>query len=182
MQSITRLRTILERLADADHYLFAARDFSPAFPDLSDSALNALLSRANRSGLLARICKGVYLYPRVAYPRGFELFHAAARLRADNFNYISLETALSDASVISQVPTNWITLMSSGRSHTVACGPFGTIEFVHTKKRPSDMTGMLSYDESCRLWRASVSLALQDMRATRRSPDLVDWSAANEHV
>ena len=31
------------------------------------------------------------------------------------FNYISLETALSDEGVISQIPINRITIMSTGR-------------------------------------------------------------------
>jgi len=62
------------------------------------------------------------MYPRVAYPAGLVLFHTGARLRASGFNYISLETILSDAGVISQIPMNWITLMSSGRTTTVSCG------------------------------------------------------------
>lgn len=182
MQSIAKLRAILERLADSDHYLFATRDFAPVFPDLSEMALNALLSRANRSGLLERVCKGIYLYPQADYAHGLELYHAAARLRADNLNYISLETALSEAGVISQIPLGWVTLMSTGRSHTVECGRFGAIEFVHTERRARNLDGMLSYDERCRLWRASIPLALRDMRSTRRSLDLVDWSIVDELV
>ena len=182
MQNAVKLRTLLERFADPDRYLFATRDFAPVFGDLSDAALNALLSRAQRSGLLVRVCRGIYLYPRAEYPRGLELFHAAARLRADRFNYISLETALSDAGVISQVPVNWVTVMSSGRSHRVSCGRFGTIEFVHTKKLSADLWRMLSYDGRCRMWRASVQLAVREMRATHRSVDLVDWRVVDEHV
>jgi hypothetical protein len=118
----------------------------------------------------------------VDYPRGLVLFHAAARLRADTFNYISLETALSDAGVISQIPINWVALMSSGRSSTIRCGAWGTIEFVHTCKGPDDVASQLHYDARCHLWRASVGLAVQDMRATRRNMDLIDWSIVNESV
>lgn len=182
MQSVVKLRGMLERLADSEHYLFAARDFAPAFPELSNSALNALLSRAARSGLLERVTKGIYIYGRADYARGFELFHAAARLRAAGLTYISLETALSDAGVISQVPLGWITLMSSGRSHTVDCGRFGAIEFVHTERAADEVEGRLSYDYRCRLWRADVTLALGDMRRTRRQLDLIDWSVVGESV
>ncbi len=182
MQSIVKLKTMLERLADSEHYLFAARDFAPAFPELSDSALNVLLSRAARSGVLERVTKGIYIYGRVEYQRGFELFHTASRLRANSLNYISLETALSDAGVISQVPLGWITLMSSARSHTVGCGRFGNIEFVHTERVPGDVKGKLSYDHRCRMWRADVALAISDMRRTRRPLDLIDWSMVNEPV
>ena len=98
------------------------------------------------------------------------------------FNYLSLETVLSDASVIPQVPMNWITLMSSGRSHVVDCGDFGHIEFVHTAQRPAEIGGELSYDVDRRLWRASVKQAIRDMRATRRSMELIDEEMLHELV
>ena len=110
------------------------------------------------------------------------LFHAAARMRANAFNYLSLETALSDAGAISQVPMNWISLMSSGRSHVVNCGDYGHIEFVHTAQHPNDLVGELAYDPDRRLWRASVRQALRDMKATRRSMELVNEEALYEFV
>jgi predicted transcriptional regulator of viral defense system len=182
MQPIRELSRTLETLASAEHYLFALDDLRCVLPGASPSAFKALLSRAQKSGLLQRVCKGIYLYPRVPYPAGLVLFHAAARLRADTFNYLSLETVLSDAGIVSQIPLNWITLMSSGRSHIVNCGAFGHLEFVHTKRRPVDVAGQLTYDPQCRLWRASPALALRDMKITRRNVDLVDWSLANELV
>ena len=151
-------------------------------PEQSQGGFKALVCRGVKGGLLKRICHGLYLYPEVEYPSGLVLFHAAARLRAGAFNYISLETALSDAGVISQIPMSWITVMSSGRSHIVNCGDFGRIEFVHTKKRPENLTHHLIYDPHCRLWRASVALAMKDMQATKRSTDLIDWNVANELV
>ena len=89
---------------------------------------------------------------------------------------------MSDAGIISQIPMNWITLMSSGRSHVVQCGDFGHIEFVHTRKQPAAVVDQLTYDSRCRLWRASVALALRDMKATGRNMDLIDREAARELV
>jgi hypothetical protein len=109
-------------------------------------------------------------------------FHIAALLRSDEFNYISLETALSDAGVISQIPINWISIMSSDRSNIISCGELGTIEFVHTEQKPSQLVDQLSYDESCKLWRASIPLALRDMKAARRNCDLIDWEVASEFI
>jgi len=182
MQPIRQLTRNLERLANAEHYLFAPDDLRALFPSTTASAFKTLLSRAGRGGHLARVCRGLYLYERVDYSRGMVLFHAAARLRADTFNYISLETALSDAGAISQVPINSITVMSAGRSNTIDCGVWGTITFVHTRKGPGAVADQLHYDRRCHLWRASVGLAVQDMRATRRSLDLVDWSVVHESV
>ena len=182
MQSIKQLTRALGDLASPEHYLFTQTDLRAVLPALSDAALNTLLSRAVTEGHLARVCRGIYLYPRVDHPRGLLLFHAAARLRADTFNYISLETALSDVGVISQIPINRVTLMSSGRSNIIRCGSWGVIEFVHTSKRPDEIAEQLRYDQRCHLWRASVALALRDMRATRRNMDLIDWSVVNESV
>lgn len=182
IQPIKQLSRVIESLASDDHCLFTLSDLRASLPAISSGAFKVLLSRAEKSGLFKRICRGLYLYPKVQYQRGLLLFHAAARLRADEFNYISFETALSDAGVISQVPINWITLMSSGRSNVIRCGDWGTIEFIHTSKKPNDLNEHLEYDQRCRLWRASVALALRDMKTTRRDLDLIDWSVANESV
>jgi len=180
MQPLRQLREVLHALADREHCVFAASDFAAAVPECRQ--LPVLLSRASKAGVLRRVCKGIYLYPVRDYFGGDLLFHAAARLRAMEFNYLSLETVLSDASVIPQVPMNWITLMSSGRSHVVDCGDFGHIEFVHTVQRPAEIGGELSYDADRRLWRASVKQAIRDMRATRRSMELIDEEVLRELV
>ena len=175
MQPIKKLATMLQALVGQNHYLFSLSDLAPAFGEYRQ--LPVLLSRAAKAGLVGRVCRGVYLYPPLGYPGGQLLFHTAAKLRAAEFNYISLETALSDAGVISQVPMNWITLMSSGRSHIVDCGDQGHIEFVHTDQRPEYLANELQYDHDRRLWRASVKQALRDMKATQRSMELVNKEA-----
>lgn len=180
MQPMKRLAQVLQALGDREHCLFSSSDLSAVVG--GGVQMPVLLSRAVKAGFLRRVCRGIYLYLRGDYPSGNILFHAASRLRAGEFNYISLETALSDAGVISQVPINWITLMSSGRSHVVDCGAFGHIEFVHTAQRPEDLAGELAYDAGRRLWMASVRQALRDMKATRRGMDLVDMEAARELV
>lgn len=172
MQPLRRLGETLRSLGDREHCLFAAADLAGAVPGCGQLAV--LLSRAAKGGLLRRVCKGIYLYPVADYRAGHLLFHAAARLRADAFNYLSLETVLSDVGVISQVPINWISLMSSGRSHVVDCGDYGHIEFVHTAQRPDAIASELVYDPDRRLWQASVRQALRDMKATRRSLELVN--------
>jgi hypothetical protein len=106
----------------------------------------------------------------------------AARLRAAHFNYISLETVLSEAGLISQIPLSRIALMSSGRSSVISCGGYGEIEFVHTSKKAAELAAELTYSPRLQLWQASVALALQDMQDTRRDTGLVDWEAAREFV
>ena len=182
MQPIKQLTQVLAGLADAEHCLFALHELRAVLPDHGPGAFKAVINRAERSGLLRRVCRGLYLHVASGVAGGLLLYHAAARLRAGQFNYISLESALSDAGVISQVPMNWVTVMSSGRSQRISCGDFGTIEFVHTRKQPAALANRLDYDARCHLWRASIALAIQDMKATGRNMDLIDWEAANVTV
>lgn len=177
---LKKLRALLDRVADERHYLFGPRDFAPQFPELSDSALAMLLVRAVADGLLVSVCRGIYLYDRASRPQGLLLYHAASKLRAGTFNYISLESALSDAGVISQMPQQWLTVMSGGRSSIIDCGVYGTIEFIHSSRTPASLVGKVLNDERCGLWRASVDLALEDMKRCRRPLDLIDWSAVDE--
>jgi hypothetical protein len=181
-QPVTSMIKTLNDLVDRDRCLFALSDLRGALPDLSGGAFRTMISRAEKKGVLARVCRGLYLYRQPDCEQGLMLFHAAARLRAGEFNYISLETALSDAGVISQVPVNWVTIMSSGRRNIIRCGKWGSIEFVHTSRQPAEWRDDLTYDARCRLWRASVSLAIRDMRLTRRTMDLIDREVADELV
>lgn len=181
-QPFSILSQALGKLADSSHYLFRPSGLRPLLPGLSDGAFKTLLSRAESVGLLRRVCRGVYLYPHTDYPAGLILYHTAALLRSEYFNYLSLESVLSELGIISQLPLNWITLMSSGRSNQVDCREFGTIEFVHTRKLSENLVGQLVFDTRYHLWRADSALALQDMKDTRRSLDLVNLELLDESV
>jgi hypothetical protein len=101
--------------------VLAASDLATAVPECRK--LSVLLSRAIKTGLLWRVCKDVYLYPVRDYPAGHLLFHAEARLRAAEFNYISLEKVLSDASVIP--PRHSVAPTAFGRKHGPSAHPKG---------------------------------------------------------
>lgn len=182
MQPRKILMEWLQEHANHDRYLFNLRDIKGLFPKLSEKALKTLLSRTAQQGPLERICRGLYAYKSPLFSKGLLLFHAASYLRSNEFNYISLETLLSDAGVISQIPINYITIMSSGSSYKIDCGRYGTIEFVHTTQKPTAIMDELIYDKECRLWRASIQLALRDMKKTRRNCDLIDWDIVNEFI
>lgn len=181
MQPIRRLEQTLAVLADRDRCVFSASDLVGAIPD-SGGRISVLLSRATKAGLLKRVCRGIYYYPQRDYPIGNLLYHAAARLRSKEFQYLSLESVLSDHGVISQIPFQWITLMTSGRSNVIHCGDYGRIEFVHTAQTAREVAGNLTYHAERRLWSASVRQAMRDMKATQRSLDLVDREVLDELV
>lgn len=162
--------------------MFTLQDFRSLFPQLSQKAFKTLMHRAVKTNVLERICRNLYAYKADLYSKGRLLFHAVACLRSSEFNYISLETALSDFGIISQIPLNTITIMSSGRSNIITCQRFGMIEFIHTKQKPEHIIHQLTYDQNLRLWRASPKLALRDMKITHRNCDLINWDTLNEFI
>lgn len=182
MQPIEKLTNAIEIIPDhPGGHFFTLADLRTILPELSSGAFKTLLSRATKKNLLKRVCRGLYADAKNK-PTGLELYHIAARLRAHELNYISLETVLSDTGVISQIPLQWITLMSSGRSQIIDCGDIGHIEFIHTKKKPEDLVDQLYYDKRHHLWRANVKLALEDMKHTRRNLDLINWTVVDELI
>ena len=182
MQPIQKISKILSEIANPEHYLFALSDLQSIIPNYHRQNLKEVIRRIEKRGLLKRVCRGIYLYEQVDYPQGLILYHTAAKLRAGELNYLSLESVLSDLGVISQVPMNWITLMSSGRSYIVDCGEFGHIEFIHTKRPQKQKNSELTYDSVHHLWRASAKLALRDMKLTHRKTDLINKEALHELI
>ncbi|MES2200131.1 MAG: hypothetical protein V4489_08200 [Chlamydiota bacterium] len=182
MRNYRVLENWLKKNASPKQYLFLYIDFKALFPDLSPSAFKTLLSRSVKRDLLERICKGVYAYKESIPSNGLILFHVAALMRTCEFNYITLETILSEYGAISQIPINRITIMSSGRSHILSCGKYGTIEFIHTKQKPEQLVNSLCYDPLCNMWKASIKLAVKDMKNTHRNLDLIDRETLYELI
>jgi len=167
-----KLKVNLELLASSEHYLFSVSDFASLFSEKSSTALLVLLGRAVKSGILDRVCRGFYIYKKVAYPKDLLLYHLAGRLRSFNFCYLSLESVLSENGIISQIPLGCITLMTSGRSGIINCNQYGRIEFTHTKKNYKDIGHFLTYNFRYKLWCASAQLALQDLHDVGRQKSL----------
>ena len=160
------------------YILLTSVDIHNLLPELSPAAFRSMLSRYENTGIIKRVCKGLFKYPADAPEDGLLLYRAAARLRAGEFQYISLESALSDAGMISQVPVNCLTLMTSGRSYTYMCGKYGRLEYRHTAQSPASLADSLIWDERAGLWRATVSQATRDLRRCGRSLDLLEENMA----
>ncbi len=182
MQPIKTLTKWLQQHTGSENYLFTLHDLQPVCSTISNTAFKTLLSRAVKQGILERVCRGLYAFNGASNSNGLLLFHAAAYIRSNEFNYISLETALSGAGIISQIPLAHVTIMSSGRSNKIPCGNFGTIEFIHTSCKPTEIMDRLIYDETHRLWRANPKLAFEDMKKTHRDCSLINRDILNESI
>jgi hypothetical protein len=182
MQIMQYLHDWFDKHVNRQHFLFSMTDMRALFPGHSAGAYKGIIHRAVRKGYLIRICHSLYTFKDKVPRDGLTLFHIARHLRSQEFNYLSLETVLSEAGVISQIPLSRIFVMSSGRSSIVDCGKYGSIEFVHTVRTPLDVMDQIFYDKQYKMWRAMVPLALQDMKRTKRNMDLIDWDEVDEYL
>lgn len=130
----------IKRLAEFDQrgrYVFAARDMAKVFPEDSPprGGRDATLKRLVTDGILERPSKGVYLYA-LSKNKGKDTLELIAKtLRRGEYNYVSLESALSEyGGVISQIPVGRLTVVTTGRKGEYQT-PYGVIEFTHTNVR-----------------------------------------------
>lgn len=164
---------MLRQFADEQRYLFTPADLAGLLPRATPTAFKSLLSRLVDRGELERVCRGLYRPAWVDPAPGLLLYHAAARLRASVFCYLSLESVLSETGDLPQIPMQRVLLMTRGRSGEISCGPYGVIEFTHTEQRPEKVMSNLVYDPKRRLWCANRMQALRDLRRTGRHLDLL---------
>lgn len=136
MNLMTAVNTF-EKFANQDRNIFLTRDLEILFPDESQKTLQKSVDRLVSANVLKRASKGVYIYSHGSlgpYP----LERLAENIRRGHYNYVSLESALSQYGVISQIPIDRLTIMSTGRSGEFKT-PWGVIEITHTKKKPFEI-------------------------------------------
>ncbi len=181
MQSVLYLESILEQVSSKNHFLYSKSDLRNLFPGVTEGNFNMLLSRAVGRRSLERVCKGIYVYTKVPFIQSEVLCRTAAKLRSSFVSYISLETVLSENSLISQQMPGWVTIMTTGRSGIILCGRFGTVEFVHTAKSFGDIAQNLFLDKNSGMLKARPAQAYRDMVSSRRTTlGLVDLDGIKE--
>lgn len=169
--------TAIERLNAFDNkgrYVFASRDLAKIFHEDSPRAFNAGLNRLVKDGVLTRAIRGVYVYNHAKSKDAYTLERIVLALRRGEYNYLSLESALSAYGVISQIPIGRITVMMTGRSEEHKT-PFGVIEFTHTKRSPEQILQDMYFGDSP-LRQATKKTAVRDLRRVGPNTHLIDES------
>ena len=115
---------------------FSRADLGVLFPHDNDAAFTSGLNRLLKARFLMRAARGVYVN-MLSNNQANRLEAVAKCLREGCVNYISLESALSQQGVISQIPMR-LTVMTTGRKGTFHT-PFGVIEFTHTSRPLMDV-------------------------------------------
>lgn len=170
--------TAIKRLSDWDErgrYVYTLHDLGRIFPEDSLKTLKEGVARLVRSGLLQRVCRGVYVYALARSRDSHTIERIAKALRRGEYNYVSNESALSEYGAISQAPVDRLTVMTTGRRGTYRT-PYGTIEFTHTSRSFLDvLAGMRDVGRPLRL--ATPQAAWRDLKRVGRNTHLVDEGA-----
>jgi hypothetical protein len=171
LQTVAAIK-ILNEWDTKGRYVFTKRDLVKLLGDAADAALNKTLIRLAHAGVLLRAARGVYVYAQSSHIDGYTIEVIAAALRRAEYNFVSLESALSDYGVISQIPIDRLTVMTSGRSGEFKT-PFGVIEFTHTDRNPMEILENTIQRPSHPLRIATKEYALTNLRKVARNTDLL---------
>lgn len=132
------------------------------------SAFTKFLADGVKKNILRRVAQGVFessITPPEPYTAIYQIIK---KLRGNVLNYISLESQLSAMGEISQIIMERVTVMTKGRSGLFET-PYGSIEFVHTKKPLSQLMPELYFDEDIKMYRAKSALAITDLKHCNRN-------------
>lgn len=178
MALIMDVKTLQLRLRSIEAHtqtpVFSLSQARIIFPEGSDQNLMNSLQRHSKAGFLRKVCTGVWLNSLSAYQaKGNVLHQVATLLRPSDFNYVSLESVLSESSVISQQLQGYLTVMTTGRRRVYKTS-LGTIEFTHTKRDPRSLLRDTTQPADSSLRRATIARAFTDLKRVGRNVEMVD--------
>jgi hypothetical protein len=178
---LMRRSQLSKKLIEADRsgvWAFTPATFSALLGDVEPGYLRLMMKRLTDQGVLTRAARGVYVNP---YARSMptDVRGGLIRfLRPREISYVSLESKLSEAGVISQVTTalTCMTTGSPGRFDT----PWGAIEFTHTDRDIEFGADVYARDDG--VLEAGIERATRDLRRVGRNTDLIDGENLAEAI
>ncbi len=154
-------------------YIFTKHQLAKLFSEDSPKTLSEGLNRLLKDGLLQRACRGVYVNPEARSFDSYAIERIAKVLRYGEYNYLSLESMLSEYGIISQIPIDRLTVMTTGRKGFYKT-PYGVIEFTHTKRSVKDILQNTQFIKEKPLRIATRKTAWRDLKRVGRNLDLVN--------
>lgn len=165
-----RLKELEEQTQSA---LFSYNQAKVLFAGENEKTLYTALRRHAKNGVIEHVCKGIWLNPLSRFANNdTRLEELALLLRPDQYNYVSMETVLSQAGVISQQMFGYLTVMTTGSSKVIKA-TFGTLELTHTKRNLIEVSRH-RIPEGHRLPWADLETAYRDLKRSGRNVEMVD--------
>lgn len=175
------LQEAMRRFDARGQWLFTRAQIRILFPHETEHAQREALARFVKNGVLVRVAHQLYANPNAKSLTAFPLETIVRYLRPLDLNYISLETALSERSVISQMTMNYLTVMTTGSSHKYET-PYGVIEFTHTSRPVAELKEQIRYDAQRGIHVATVERAYSDLKRVGRNVGMVDLEEYEEQL
>lgn len=170
----------LEALERRNVIVLSKRDMEKLFPEEDAKSMEKSLQRMVKDQILIKAARGIYVNASAASRQpGYLLEVIAKALRPGKFNYVSLESILSEFGVISQIPISHLTVMTTGASG-VHETPFGAIEFTHTKRSIPEVLNRTTVVKGRPLRIAKKMAAVQDLLRVGRNTDMIDTDELDE--
>lgn len=164
---------VSKRLIEADHksvWAFTPATFGALLGEVNPNYLKLMMKRLTDHDVLTRVTRGIYVNP-LARSLPSDVRRGLIRfLRPRQVSYVSLESTLSDAGVISQIPTV-LTCMTTGPPGTFETR-WGMIEFTHTDRDIDHGRDVYRRDDGS--LEATIARAVRDLRRVGRNVDLID--------
>lgn len=177
-------KDLISKLREMDlkgFYVFTRTDLEKLFAHEGAETIESALSRHVRSGYLIRACKGIYVNPNSPRVGSQTLQDIAQALRPGELNYLSLESVLSEASVISQMLMDRITVMTTGAKGEYKT-PWGVVEFTHTKRNKVDLLQRTRFEKGMSMRRALVTTAYKDLLRVGRNLHMIDDEELQDEI
>ncbi len=153
-------------------FVFKKQDLKKLFPEDTPKAFDEGLKRLVKAGILRRACRGVYVNEEAQCFDSYVVEHVAKALRRGEYNYISLESILSEYGLISQIPIDRLTVMTTGRKGVYQT-PYGTIEFTHTRRSRTNILEHIQSMPGRPLRIATKDTAVRDLKRVGRNLELL---------
>jgi predicted transcriptional regulator of viral defense system len=154
-------------------YVFRKEDLAKLFGSEQFDTFHATLRRLVRAGVIVRCARGVYVYARSAHIDGYTIEKIADTIRRGEYSFISLESALSSYGVISQIPIDHLTVVTTGRRGEYET-PYGVVEFMHTESSPEVILKNTTEIPPHPLRVATKEYALAGLRRAGRNLDMIE--------
>ncbi|MGJ9419807.1 type IV toxin-antitoxin system AbiEi family antitoxin [Massilia sp. CMS3.1] len=139
-------------------------------PSVVTDAVKTLLSER----VLQRVARGVFVNLQAQSRKSYLIEEIACVLRKGYFNYVSLESILSEFGVISQIMISRITVMTTGRKGTFST-PYGIIEFTHSARKIESLVARTLHIEGRPLRIATKRAGAADLVRVGRNTNMIDW-------
>jgi len=168
---ITDAIQIVNEFDARGRYVFNKKDLTKLFPNENLKTLEASLLRLVKTGVLQRACRGIFINKNAQSFDAYTIEHIAKILRRGHYNYVSLESILSEYGLISQIPLDRLTVMTTGRSGLYKT-LYGVIEFTHTKRSVMNvLENTITTERPLRV--ATPEAALRDLKRVGRNLNLL---------